>query len=338
MDFTVLPKLEELTKEGEHGRAKLNQYTRFLTIPITLAQAVGIYVLLQNQKVISPLNFIQFISFIITMMAGTMILVWFGELISEFGIGNGISLLIFTGIVARIPIVFTQTALTVTPEFMINLILVAVLGIVVVSGVVFINEAVRKIPIYYAKRIKGNRIYQGATNFLPLKLNQTGMIPIIFAISFVLFPQLIGSFLSVVKNPAAASVGKFLTSVFNPSGFFYNFFYFILVVGFTFFYTMVVFNPDKISQEIQKHGGFIPGIRPGSATKEYLEKILYRLTVVGALFLGILAVLPALVSSITGVKNIVIGGAGILIVVSVVLETFKQLEAQMVMKSYDKFL
>jgi len=284
------------------------------------------------------LNFIQFISFIVTMMAGTMILVWFGELISEFGIGNGISLLIFTGIVARIPVVFTQTALTITPEFMINFLMVAILGVVVVGGVVFINEAVRKIPIYYAKRIKGNRIYQGASNFLPLKLNQTGMIPIIFAISFVLFPQLVGSFLTYVKNPALASIGKFLTSVFNPNGFFYNFFYFILVVGFTFFYTMVVFNPEKISEEIQKHGGFIPGIRPGSATKEYLEKILYRLTVVGAFFLGSIAILPAIVSSVTGIKNIIIGGAGILIVVSVVLETFKQIEAQMVMKSYDKFL
>lgn len=335
---SVVPKLEELTKEGEHGRAKLNQYTRFLTVPITIIQTIGMYVLLQNQKVISSLNFLEFLSFILTMTAGSLILMWFGELISEFGIGNGISLLIFTGIVARIPVAFTQTALTLTAELLINIAIVIVLGVIVVGAVVFINEAVRKIPIYYAKRIKGNRVYQGATNYLPLKLNQTGMIPIIFAISFVLFPQLVGNFLVYAKNPALANIGHFLVNVFKPTGFFYNFFYFILVVGFTFFYTMIVFSPDKIAEEIQKHGGFIPGIRPGGATKQYLEKILYRLTSVGAVFLGVVAILPAIVSSVTGVKNIVIGGAGILIVVSVVLETFKQIEAQMVMKSYDKFL
>ncbi len=335
---SIVPRLEELTKEGEHGRAKLNQYTRFLTVPITIVQSVGMYVLLQNQKVISSLNFIEFLSFIVTMAAGSLILMWFGELISEFGIGNGISLLIFTGIVARIPVAFTQTALTVSSEFIFNFAIVIALGILVVGGVVFINEAVRKIPIYYAKRIKGNRVYQGATNFLPLKLNQTGMIPIIFAISFVLFPQLVGNFLIYAKNPALAKIGSFLVNVFKPTSFFYNFFYFILVVGFTFFYTMLVFNPEKIAEEIQKNGGFIPGIRPGSQTQHYLQKILYRLTTVGAVFLGVIAILPAIVSSVTGIKNVVIGGAGILIVVSVVLETFKQIEAQMVMKSYDKFL
>lgn len=335
---SVVPKFEELTKEGETGRAKLNQYTRFLTIPITLIQTIGMYVLLQNQKVIGALGFVEFLSFILTIAAGSMILMWFGEIISEYGIGNGISLLIFAGIVARIPVVLTQTVLTLTPEFMVGAVIAIVLSILVVGGVVFINEAVRRIPVYYAKRIKGNRMYQGATNYLPLKLNQTGMIPIIFAISFVLFPQLIGSFLSVAKQPALAGVGRFLVSFFSPTGFVYNALYFILVVGFTFFYTMLVFNPDKIAEEIQKHGGFIPGIRPGSSTKQYLEKILYRLTGVGALFLGFVAVLPAIVSSVTGISNIVVGGAGILIVVSVILETFKQIEAKMLMKSYDKFL
>jgi preprotein translocase subunit SecY len=211
------------------------------------------------------------------------------------------------------------------------------LAIVVIASIVFINEAVRKIPVYYAKRIKGNRLYQGATNFLPLKLNQAGVIPIIFAVSFVLVPQLLGNYLVYLKNPAMAGLGKFLVSFFSPSGFFYNFFYFILVVGFTYFYTVVVFNPQKISEEIQKHGGFIPGIRPGQATKEYLEKILYRITSVGAVFLGVIAIMPVLVSKLTGISGLVIGGTGILIVVSVILETFKTVEAQLVMKSYDKF-
>lgn len=335
---SVIPKFEELTKEGEQGRAKLNQYTRFLTVPITIVQGIGMYVLLQNQKVISSLSFIEFISFITTLAAGSMILMWFGELISEYGLGNGISLIIFAGIVARIPITITQLALTVSAELILNVAIVLILGIFVIAAVVYVNEAVRKIPIYYAKRIKGNRMYQGATNFLPLKLNQTGMIPIIFAISFVLFPQLIGNFMLYAKNPALAKVGTFLANLFNPNGLVYNLFYFILVVGFTFFYTMLVFNPEKISEEIQKHGGFIPGIRPGSATRQYLQSILYRLTTVGAFFLGIIAILPAIVSKITGIQNIVIGGAGILIVVSVVLETFKQLEAKMVMKNYDRFL
>jgi len=335
---SVIPKFEELTKEGEQGRAKLNQYTRFLTIPITIVQAIGMYVLLQNQKVITSLNFLEFISFIVTLAAGSMILMWFGELISEYGLGNGISLIIFAGIVARIPITLTQLALTINAEAILNIVIVLLLGVLVIAGVVYVNEAVRKIPIYYAKRIKGNKMYQGATNYLPLKLNQTGMIPIIFAISFVLFPQLIGNFLQYAKNPVLSKVGVFLASLFNPSGFVYNFFYFVLVVGFTFFYTMLVFNPEKISQEIQKHGGFIPGIRPGSATREYLQTILYRLTTFGALFLGSIAILPAIISAITGVQNIIIGGAGVLIVVSVVLETFKQLEAKMVMKNYDRFL
>jgi len=192
--------------------------------------------------------------------------------------------------------------------------------------------------VYYAKRIKGNRVYQGATNYLPLKLNQAGVIPIIFAVSFVLFPQLIGNFLKYSKTPAVAGFANFLATAFNPSGFFYNFFYFILVIGFTFFYTIIVFAPQKIAEEIQKHGGFIPGIRPGPATKQYLEKILYRITSVGAIFLGLIAILPAIVSAATGLQELVIGGTGILIVVSVILETFKTVESQLVMRNYDKFV
>jgi preprotein translocase subunit SecY len=333
----VFPQLEQLAKEGEYGRAKINQYTRFITFPITIIQAIGIYVLLQNQKIVTQLNFIEFLSFLITMTAGTFILMWFGELISEFGVGNGISLLIFTGIISRIPVVFTQTALIINSQLIFNLIALILVGLIVISAVVFINEATRKIPVYYAKRIKGGRVYQGATNYLPLKLNQAGVIPIIFAVSFVLFPQLVGNFLIYVKNPIISKSASFLVTLFNPSGFFYNFFYFILVIGFTFFYTVIVFNPGKIAEEIQKYGGFIPGIRPGEATKKYLETILYKITSVGAVFLGIIAILPTIVSKITGINNIIIGGTGILIVVSVALETFKILEAQMVMKKYDKF-
>jgi len=334
----IVPQLEQLSKEGEYGRFKINQYTRFLTVPLTFIQTIGIYVLLKNQKIVVGLTPIEFISFIVTMVAGSFILIWFGELISEFGLGNGISLLIFAGIIGRLPVSAGQTLAIFNQEVIFNIIIFLILALVVIAAIVYINEAVRKIPVYYAKRIKGNRVYQGATNFLPLKLNQAGVIPIIFAVSFVLFPQLLGNFLQYSKTKPLAAVASFLVKVFAPAGFFYNFFYFILVIGFTFFYTVVVFNPQKIAEEIQKYGGFIPGIRPGLATKEYLEKILYRITSVGAVFLGIVAILPAIISKITGIRNLVIGGTGILIVVSVILETFKMVEAQLVMKSYDKFV
>lgn len=331
----VFPALEALSKEGEFGRKKINQYTRALALPITILQSIGLYLLLQNQQIVSNLGPIQLISFIMTLTAGSYILMWFGELISEHGLGNGISVLIFVGIVSRLPITFFQTLSTIDSRMFINLGLLLALAAGVVYAVVFVNEAVRRVPVYYAKRVKGNRVYQQATNYLPLKLNQAGVIPIIFAISFVLFPQMIGNFLMVSKNAQALAIGTFLTNAFSPTGIVYNVLYFLLVVGFTFFYTIIVFNPDKIADEIQKHGGFIPGIRPGSATKMYLQQVLYRITTFGAMFLGMVAVLPSLLSAATGIPSLVIGGTGILIVVSVVLETFKLIESQVVMKSYD---
>lgn len=333
----VFPQLEALSKEGEYGRHKINQYTRFLTVPLTVVQAVGIYALLQNQKIVGSLSPLEFFSFVLTLVAGSFILVWFGELISEFGLGNGISLLIFVGIVGRLPVLLGRTLSVVNQEMVFNVLIFAGLSVLVIAGVVFVNEAVRKIPVFYAKRIKGNRVFQAASNYLPLKLNQAGVIPIIFAVSFVLMPQLVGNFLMYSKIKPIAGVASFLVKVFNPSGFFYNFFYFFLVIGFTFFYTVIVFNPAKIAEEVQKHGGFIPGIRPGPATKQYLEKILYKITSVGAVFLGLIAIMPAIVSKITGMQNLVIGGTGILIVVSVILETFKMIESQLVMRNYDRF-
>ncbi|MBI4004783.1 preprotein translocase subunit SecY [Candidatus Roizmanbacteria bacterium] len=334
----IIPQLEQLAKEGEHGRYKINQYTRMLTVPITILQSIGIYVFLKNQQIIGTVNPLEFFSIIVTLVAGTFILVWFGELVSEFGLGNGISLLIFAGIVGRLPVVVGQTFSIINQEMIINFTIFLIVALFVIAAVVFINQAVRRIPVYYAKRIKGNKMYQAATNYLPLKLNQAGVIPIIFAVAFVLFPQLVGNFLQYTKNPIVSGIAAFLVTTFQPNGLLYNLFYFVLVIGFTFFYTVVVFNPQKITEEIQKHGGFIPGIRPGTATKQYLERILYKITTAGALFLGIIAILPAVVSATTGIDNLVIGGTGILIVVSVILETFKTVEAQLVMRSYDKFL
>lgn len=333
----VIPHLEELSKEGEYGRAKINQYTRYLALPITIFQGIGMFILLRNQGIVGQLQFFEFLAFISTITAGSFILMWFGELISEYGLGNGISMLIFVGIIARVPVVFSQTVATSTGENMITNIFILAFTIAVIYAVVYVNQAIRKVPVYYAKRIKGNRMYQGATNYLPLKLNQAGVIPIIFAISFVLFPQLIGNYLVGVPNEFVARIARFLSDAFNPAGFVYNATYFILVVGFTFFYTAIVFNPEKISEQIQKQGGFIPGIRPGQATTKYLKSILYRITTVGALFLGLIAVMPSIMSAFTGATALVIGGTGVLIVVSVVLETFKTIDTQVAMKNYDKF-
>jgi len=271
------------------------------------------------------------------MTAGTMLLVWLGELISEKGVGNGISVLIFAGIVGRLPVVFGQTLSTLNAENIFNIIVFLVMGLLVIAFLVTINEATRQITVYYAKRVRGNKMYGGQSTHLPLRLNQAGVIPIIFAVSLILLPSLIANYLTASPNPALQGLAGQVAYWFNPQGFFYNFLYFGLVVAFTFFYTAVVFNPKKIAEEIQKYGGFIPGIRPGTPTAAHLNYILIRITTVGAVSLGLVAVLPVIASAFTGVQNLVLGGTGILIVVSVVLETIKNIEAQLVMRNYEGF-
>lgn len=334
----VFPKLEALSKEGESGRQKINQYTRTLTVPLAVLQAIGMYALLRNQGIISVLDPLSVISFVLTMTAGTMLLVWLGELLTERGVGNGISLLIFAGIVARIPVIFTQTATTTTAQNLSNLVVFLAMGLFVIAAIVLINEATRRITIYYAKQVRGNKTYGGQTTHLPLRLNQAGVIPIIFAVSLVLLPTLFANYFIASRNTILHNFGNFLTVNFAPDSLTYNLFYFILVVGFTYFYTAVVFNPKKIADEIQKYGGFIPGIRPGQATAAYLNYILTRITLAGALFLGFVAVSPTIARLFTNVQNLILGGTGILIVVSVVLETIKAIEAKLVMRNYEKYL
>src|SRR3989344_3303280 len=334
----VFPKLEELSKEGEYGREKINQYTRFLTVPLAALQSIGMYALLKSQGVIGTLSPLTLIAMIITMTAGTILLMWFGELISEFGIGNGISLLIFAGIVGRLPLAIGRTITTINQEMFINTIVFMIVGVLVVAGIVFINEAVRQIPVNYAKRIRGNKVYGGSSSYLPLRLNQAGVIPIIFAVSIVLIPSLFGRFVEQIPNPFISQIARTIVALFSTEGIFYNIFYFLLVVGFTYFYTAVTFNPQKISSEIQKYGGFIPGIRPGTPTANYLNYILTRITLAGAVFLGVVAVMPSVVQRFSGISQLTIGGTGILIVVSVVLETVKQLESQLLTRSYEGFL
>jgi preprotein translocase subunit SecY len=334
----VFPKLEELSKEGDYGREKINQYTRFLAVPLAAVQSIGMYLLLRNQGIVGNLSPLTLISIVLTMTAGTLFVMWLGELITEYGVGNGISLLIFAGIVGRMPVSLFQTASTFQADTITNMIIFAVMALVVIAGTVFMNEAVRRIPVHYARRIRGNKVYGGNMSYLPLRVNQAGVIPIIFAVSLVLLPSLLGGFFQQLKNPALVGLGRALTGLFNPNSLSYNLIYFFLVIGFTYFYTAITFNPSKIAGEIQKYGGFIPGIRPGSPTASYLNYILTRITLAGALFLGILAIFPAIARSISGVSTLLVGGTGVLIVVSVVLETVKALEAQLVMRNYDGFL
>jgi len=333
----VFPKLEELAKEGESGRQKINQYTKFLTVPLATLQAIGMYALLRSQGLITTLSPLDLIAFILTMVAGTMFLVWLGDLITEKGISNGISLLIFAGIVGSLPVLFGQTVSTISSENLFNLGILVALGLLVISSIVFVNEAVRQVPVHYARRVRGNRVSQAQSTHLPLRL-YPGVIPIIFAVSLMLVPSLVAQVLTASRNESLATIAQNLTIWFNPDSSLYNILYFVLVVAFTFFYTLINFNPQKIADQIQKYGGFIPGIRPGNPTAKYLLFILVRITVGGALFLGFIAILPSIARSITGIQTVLVGGTSLLIVVSVVLEAFKAIEANLVMRNYESYL
>lgn len=334
----VFPSLEALSKEGESGRMKINQYARMLTVPLAALQALGTFALLRNQHIIGSASPLTLISLILTLTAGTILLMWLGELITEYGIGNGISMLIFGGIIGRMPVIIGQTISVVTGDQIINILAFGLVGILVIAGIVLVNEATRQIPIVYARRVRGNKMYGGQSTFLPLRVNQAGVIPIIFAVSLVLIPSLLGQYLGQVPNPMISRIAQGLSSSFRPTGIIYNAFYFLLVIGFTYFYTAIIFNPKKISDEIQKYGGFIPGIRPGTPTANYLNYILTRITLAGAVFLGVIAVLPSLIQGVSNVATLTIGGTGILIVVSVILETTRQFETMLVTRNYEGFL
>ncbi|KKS33253.1 MAG: Protein translocase subunit SecY [Candidatus Amesbacteria bacterium GW2011_GWA2_42_12] len=334
----IIPKLEELSKEGEYGRELINQYTRLLAVPISILQGFGMYALLRSQNVIGNLNPFMLLALLVTLVTGTILSVWLGELITEYGIGNGVSILIFAGIVGRLPVTLGQTAATFETVSSFNLLVFAIVSLVVVVSIVFMNEASRNIAVAYARRVRGGKVYGGQATHLPLRLNQAGVIPIIFAVSMVLIPSLVARFLEQVNNPAVVNAARTVATFMTPNGTAYNVIYFALVVGFTYFYTAVVFNPQKIAEEIKKYGGFIPGIRPGEPTAQYLNWVLNRITLVGAIFLGVIAILPAIVQRGFNISTLSIGGTGILIVVSVVLETTKSLQSQMSIRSYDSFL
>jgi preprotein translocase subunit SecY len=331
----VVPSIEELQKEGEYGQEKINQYTRLLTVPLAALQAFGMYALLRGQSIITNLSPVSLVTLILTMTAGTIFAVWLGELISEYGFKDGISLLIFAGIVARLPVSLGQSASIFQSADILKTVIFVGIAILVIGLIVFVGEAARHIPIHYARRQTVGGM--AASSYLPLRLNQAGVIPIIFAVSLVLMPSLVGQYLSNVANPAIAGFARQISILFNPQGSFYNVAYFLLVFGFTYFYTAVVFNPEKISEDLQKGGGFIPGIRPGAETAKYLSHVLSRLTVVGGVFLGSIAVLPSLFKNFIGATNLAIGGTGVLIVVSVALQIIREMEGELVMGRYERF-
>lgn len=331
----IFPKLAELYKEGgEAGRAKFNQYSRYLTVPLAILQSYGMITLLKNQQVISEISLATLIITIIIITAGSVFLTWLGELISEKGIGNGVSLIIFAGIIAGLPSSFNSIIVNWDPSKIPTIVAFLLVGIVVIAGVVIITEGERAIPVSYAKRVRGMKMYGGVSTHLPLRVNQAGVIPIIFALSIMYFPGLISGFLAGSKISWIAKSAAAVTTVFQNQ-LFYGALYFILVIVFTYFYTAVTFDPKNISENLQKQGGFIPGIRPGRPTAEFLYRVLNRIILVGAIFLGIIAVLPFIVRSATGIQSLAIGGTGLLIVVSVVLETMKQVNAQLVMRDYE---
>jgi preprotein translocase subunit SecY len=334
----VFPKLEALSKEGEFGREKINQYTRLLTIPLAAVQAIGMVTLLNNQQIINIYDPLSVINVVVTMIAGTVLAMWFGELLTEYGIGNGISLLILVGIVGRLPVVLLQTEAIRQTLNVFNLVVYAALALLVVAGIVYVNEAQRQITVRYARRIRSGVTAGGQSTHLPLRVNQAGVIPIIFAVSLVVMPSFVGRYLIQAPWSWANGIGMFLSTTFDPNRWSYHVIYFLLVIGFTYFYTAVTFNPEKIADEIKKYGGFIPGMRPGRATADYLSYVLNRITLAGAIFLGLIAILPSIASGLTNVSTLTIGGTGILIVVSVILELSKGLEAQLIMRNYEGFL
>lgn len=320
-------------EEGELGKKKFTQYSRLLTIPLAVIQSYGFIKLLQANSVIGDLSNFDLVSNIIIITAGSVALMWIGELMTEFGIGNGVSLIIFAGIVAGIPTTLSQLAfafdISQIPLYL-GFVFVAV---AIVAGVVTVTEAERPIPINYAKRVRGNKVYGGVSTYLPLRVNQAGVIPIIFALSILLFPQMIFGFLANVNSDIISRISDAVLG-FLQNGWFYSIFYFILVFLFTYFYTAVTFDPESIATNLQKNGAFIPGIRPGKNTSDYIAKILTRITFVGALFLGLIAVLPLAMQAITGITALAIGGTALLIAVSVVLDLVKKIDAQVSMREY----
>lgn len=333
--MTVMsPTLKSMyTEEGEAGRARFTQISRMLTVPLAVLQGFGFLTLLESQGVVTHLTSFDFIVNVVLIVAGSVMLMWVGELATEYGIGNGVSIIIFAGIVAGLPATISQLTYSYDPSQLPLYLGFLFVALGIVYAVVYMTEAERPVPVTYAKQSRGGKTYGGSTSYLPLRLNQAGVIPIIFALSIILFPQMVLNILSAFDMPWVAGATEAVNQ-FMANQVAYGVTYFILVFLFTYFYTAVTFDPDAMAKNLQRNGAFVPGIRPGAHTAEYLGNVVTRLTLIGALFLGVVAVLPVGMQILTGVAALAIGGTAVLIVVSVVLDLIRRLDAQVSLREY----
>jgi len=330
----MVPALKKIYhEEGEAGRKKFAQYGRLLTVPLAAVQGFSLLYILEKENILVNLTTFDRITNLFIVIAGSVLLMWIGELVSEFGIGNGVSLIIFAGIVSRLPAWVSQHIFTFDISQLPLYVVFAVVGVLILAGIVLVTEAERPIPVTYAKRVRGAKMYGGGSTYIPLRVNQAGVIPIIFALSILLFPQMIGAFLSRYSNVVLSKISHVLIG-FTQTSVLYAVLYFIFVFLFTYFYTAVTFDPEALSENLQKNGAFIPGIRPGVSTSSYISNVLNRITLLGASFLGIVAILPLVMQFITGNTSFALGGTSILIVVSVVLDLMKKVDAQVSMREY----
>ncbi len=330
----MVPALKELYHEsGEAGRRKFAQYSRLITVPLAMLQGFSLLILLERQGALLPLSLFDRLSNVLVVAAGSIVLMWLGELISEYGIGNGVSLLIFGGILARLPSQINQALVNFEPSQLPIYLAFIIVAIITIAGVVIVTEAERPVPITYAKQVRGAKVYGGVSTYLPLRLNQSGVMPIIFALSILLFPQMIAQFLTNVSNDLIRAIASFTLDLLNNQ-WLYGSLYFLFIFLFTYFYSAITFDPEAIANNLQKSGAFIPGVRPGVPTRDHLNKTVNHLTLVGALFLGVVALLPLVMRAVTGLTSLAIGGTALLIVVSVALDLMKQIDAQLSMREY----
>lgn len=330
----IFPSLKELYhEEGEAGRRKVAQYSRLLSIPLAAFQGYAFLTLLSRNGVLGQLTTGGMLLNVCLVVAGAVLLMWIGELITEYGLGNGVSLIIFAGIVARVPSATQELYLGFDPSQLPLYVAFLVVMVVVIAGVVMITEGERPIPVTYAKRVRGMKVYGGVSTYLPIRVNNAGVMPIIFALSILMFPQMLATFLGASSNAILLAISNFFGLIVRNM-WVYGFIYFVLVFVFTYFYSAVTFDPEAISTNLQKSGAFIPGVRPGRPTSEFIANILYRLTFIGAFFLGAIAILPLILQGVTGIGALAIGGTSLLIVVSVAIEFIKQIEAQISMREY----
>ncbi len=330
----MVPRLKQLyQEEGEAGRAKFSMYSRWLALPAAFVQGISFLIILERQGVLPALGLGPFIVNLLTIVAGSMLLMWIGELISEYGLGNGVSLIIFAGIVASFPGQVSQLLFAFDPSQVPLYLAFLAAALATIAAVVYITEAERPIPVTYAKRVRGMKFFGGSSTYLPLRLNQAGVIPIIFALSFLLIPQMFASFFATSSVALLANASNWILSVLQNLNI-YGALYFILVFFFTYFYTAVTFDPHQIAENLQKNGAFIPGVRPGPSTQEYLGQVITRITFVGAFFLGVIAVLPIIMQSLTGIASLALGGTALLIVVQVILDLTRRIDAQISIREY----